>query len=124
MGWDGIIGLNFVASNLRRRVSGQQELPDQPPSPPSAETSAPPLPRWMQRLSLVIFVIFCIELGMLLLVLPWTRIWTENSLFSQYPTLKAFALNDFIRGVISGLGLVDIWIGIWEAVRYREVRRH
>jgi hypothetical protein len=69
---------------------------------------------------LVVFVLFCLEIGILLTVLPWTRIWTENSLLSGFPQLQDFLRNDFIRGLITGLGLVDIWMGIAEAVRYRE----
>ena len=75
---------------------------------------------WLHRLSLIIFVIFCIELGMLLTVLPWTRVWTDNSLLASHPSWRAFVQDDFVRGVVTGLGLVDIWIGIWEAVHYRE----
>jgi hypothetical protein len=75
---------------------------------------------WLHRASLVIFVIFCIELGMLLAVLPWTRIWTDNSLIAAHPTWRALAQNNFVRGVITGLGLVDVWLGIWEAVHYRD----
>jgi hypothetical protein len=75
---------------------------------------------WLHRLSLVIFVIFCIELGMLLTVLPWTRIWTDNSLLTAHPAWRAVVQDNFVRGVVTGLGLIDIWIGIWEAVHYRE----
>ncbi len=75
---------------------------------------------WVQRISLVVFVVFCIELGMLLAVLPWTRVWTENSLLLGRPALRAIAHLNFVRGLVSGLGLIDIWIGIWEAVHYRE----
>ena len=75
---------------------------------------------WVHRLSLVIFVIFCIELGMLLCVLPWTRVWTENSLLGAHPSWGAILQDNFVRGVISGLGLIDVWIGVWEAVHYRD----
>ena len=79
------------------------------------------LPRlWVARLWLVIFVLFCLEVGIILTVLPWTRIWTENSLLLGHSELRAFLLQNFVRGLISGLGLVDIWMGIAEAVRYRE----
>jgi hypothetical protein len=27
-----------------------------------------------------------------------------------------------VKGVITGIGLIDIWIGIWEAVHYRDQR--
>lgn len=75
---------------------------------------------WLHRVSLVIFVMFCIELGLLLTALPWTRVWTDNSLLALHPTLGAFLRDNFVRGVISGLGLIDVWIGIWEAVHYHD----
>ena len=36
--------------------------------------------RWLQRVWLVVFVLFCLEIGILLTVLPWTSLWTSNSL--------------------------------------------
>lgn len=85
----------------------------------------PPPPRkrphlWLQRIWLVVFVLFCLEVGILLTVLPWTRIWTDNSLLLGFPQIREFLMQDFVRGLISGLGLVDIWMGVAEAVRYRE----
>ncbi len=75
---------------------------------------------WLHRLSLVIYVIFCIELGMLLTVLPWTKLWTDNALLAAYPSWRVMVQGNFVRGLITGLGLVDVWIGIWEAVHYRD----
>jgi hypothetical protein len=78
---------------------------------------------WVHRLSLVVLVVFCIELGMLLAILPWTRVWTENTLLVSYPALGAFMHNNFARGAITGLGLVDMWIGVWEAIHYSDPGR-
>lgn len=61
---------------------------------------------------------------MLLLVLPWTSWWLNNSLVAGHSHLEALANNDFVRGAVSGLGLVDIWLAISEALRYREERAH
>ncbi len=69
---------------------------------------------------LIIFVVFCMEVGIMLAVLPWKQIWTSNPLVLQYPALRAFLGNHFVRGLFSGLGLIDLWIGIWEAVHYAE----
>lgn len=80
----------------------------------------PRMSRWTQRIFLVIFVIFCIELGMLLVVLPWLPVWTSNGLLARFPGLRELAAHNFVRGAMSGMGLLDIWIGIWEAVHYRE----
>jgi len=80
--------------------------------------------RWLQRLWLVVFVLFCLEVGIVLTVLPWTRLWTENSLLLGFPAVKVFMNHNFVRGLVSGLGLVDIWMGVVEAVTYRENSRN
>lgn len=114
----------------RKGLSPEAAEPIQPVVVPIEKTvteGAPPanqpVPRyvvWSHRLSLVVLVVFCIELGMLLAILPWTTVWNQNSFVVAYPTLKAFVQNNFVRGIATGLGLVDIWIGIWEAVHYRD----
>ncbi len=72
------------------------------------------------RLYLLIKVVFCIELGMLLVIIPWQRVWTENTLLVGWPAVRDFLAMDFVRGAVTGLGLLDIWIGLWEAVHYRD----
>ena len=80
-------------------------------------------PVWLQRLSLFVLVLFCVYLGVLVLVLPWwTRLWDHNAFIQARPTLAAILHNGAVRGMISGLGLLDIWIGISEAVNYRDYR--
>jgi len=82
-----------------------------------------PSRRWLQRLWLVVFVLFCLEVGIILTVLPWTRLWTDNSLLISFPSVKEFLNYNFVRGLVSGLGLIDIWMGVVEAVTYRESSR-
>lgn len=95
-------------------------LPDPALNPSSTSSRTRGLNLWIQRLKLGIEVVFFIELGMILLVIPWTPLWTQNSLLSGYPTLQMVADHGFLRGTISGLGLINIWIGISDAVHYRE----
>ena len=75
---------------------------------------------WARRISVVVLVLFCLELGLVLLVLPWTRLWVDNNLLLNHPGARSLAGNTFVRGIFSGLGLLDLWIGIWEAITYRE----
>ncbi len=88
-------------------------------APPAA---APPL--WLLRVWVVIRVAFLIELGMVVVVLPWTRAWTENTLLLAYPAIRLFLQNYFVRGLISGLGFINIGLGIWEALSYKEPGRN
>lgn len=78
------------------------------------------LPIWMQRLFLVIFVILCIEVGLVMVAVPWLPVWSDNGLLMNLPQVKTFLRLGFVRGIVSGVGLLDIWIGIWEAVHYRD----
>jgi hypothetical protein len=75
---------------------------------------------WMHRLSVFLFVLISAVAGVLLIILPWTSQWTDNTLFLSYPGLRVVISSGFFRGVCSGLGLLDIWIGFWEALHYHE----
>jgi hypothetical protein len=89
----------------------------------SGEGSKKTTPVWLQRLSLFVLVLFCVYLGVLVMVLPWwTRVWDQNMFIQARPWLAAILHNGAVRGIISGLGLLDIWIGISEAVHYRDYR--
>jgi hypothetical protein len=50
------------------------------------------------------------------------RIWDHNLYMQAHPRFNSFLHNGAVRGIISGIGLLDIWIGISEAVHYRDYR--
>src|SRR5438270_11116421 len=80
-------------------------------------------PVWLQRLSLFVLVLFCVYLGVLVMILPWwRRVWDDNLWIQSRPALASILHLGAVRGIISGLGLLDIWIGISEAVHYRDHR--
>src|SRR3954470_20108578 len=82
-------------------------------------TDAPPV--WLARCMMVVFVAFCVEVGLVLIAVPWLpHLWHENTLLASYPAVRAFIAHDFVRGVTSGIGILDIWLGIYEAVHYRD----
>jgi hypothetical protein len=66
------------------------------------------------------FVFVCAVAGVLLVILPWRPEWTENRLLLAYPAVRDFISDGFVRGICSGLGILDIWIGFWEAIHYHE----
>ena len=78
---------------------------------------------WAHRLSILSFVFLCAVVGVLLVILPWRPEWTDNHLLAGSPQFQAFLSQGFVRGLCSGLGVLDIWIGFWEAVHYHEEKR-
>ncbi len=81
-------------------------------------------PVWLQRVSLVVLVIFCFYIGVLMAVLPWWgRYWEHNGWLLAHPVLRNVLQRGWVRGIISGMGLLDMWIGISEMAHYRDYRR-
>lgn len=62
----------------------------------------------------LILVAFFVEVGLLLIVLPWSSLWERNYFLSLLPMLQPLAANDFVRGGVSGLGIVNLFAGLAE----------
>jgi len=75
---------------------------------------------WLRRLGVLLFVFLCATLGVMLMILPWRPEWSDNSLLFSYPAIHEIVCSGFARGIVTGLGLINVWMGFWEAIRYRE----
>lgn len=75
---------------------------------------------WLLRIRALLFVTLCATFGVLLLILPWTPKWTDNPLLLSLPQLRAIVSSGFVRGLATGLGVLDLWLGFWEAIHYHE----
>ena len=53
--------------------------------------------------------------GVILVVAPWTTLWDSNYLLNAHPLARQLVLSSFTRGSVTGLGLVNIAIAVWEA---------
>jgi hypothetical protein len=104
----------------------QETLPELHPPSRGASAGADaqaPAPVWLQRISLVVLVLFCFYIGGLMAFLPWSpRYWDQNGWIVAHPALDAVLQQGWVRGLISGIGLIDIWIGLSELLHYRDFR--
>jgi hypothetical protein len=66
----------------------------------------------MNRVLRAILVVLCFEMGALLLYLPWTAFWEQNYFLIHFPTLMPLLLHPSFRGMVSGLGVLDIILAI------------
>jgi hypothetical protein len=91
---------------------------------PVANSTSRPSPSvarvWLRRIGVLLFVFLCATLGVMLMILPWRPEWSDNPLLLSYPMLRAVIASGFARGVSTGLGVLNVWIGFWEAIQYRE----
>ena len=57
---------------------------------------------------------FFFEAGLVLLIVPWSVYWEQNYFVQAMPAVQTFLNNDFVRGAVSGLGLVNLMAGLVE----------
>jgi hypothetical protein len=87
----------------------------------SASASRPSAARlWLRRIGMLMFVFLCATIGVMLMILPWRPEWSDNPLLLPYPVIRALVASGFARGLATGLGVLNVWIGFWEAIRYHE----
>jgi len=70
------------------------------------------------RLLGLMFVMFCFEVGVFLIVFPWLGIWENNTIPATIaPWLADLWGNPYFRGALSGIGVVNVYISFAEMVR-------
>jgi hypothetical protein len=80
------------------------------------------IPRWLERAELFLRVLLRLYIGLAVCLAPWVHaFWDQNPLFTRFPAIGAYAANGALRGIISGLGLLNLWIAFRDAIRYRDV---
>ena len=90
------------------------------PNPVGQIEQAPAAPyRWYHRVTALLFIVFCLEIGVVLLVFPWSEYWDNNFFTTWTPKLRDFWESSYVRGGVSGLGVVNVFISFTELFRLR-----
>ncbi len=84
------------------------------------------------KITIIFFILICFEIGILLVVLPWLSYpsWSENHLLLMVAeklhltSLVRFITSGYVRGAVTGLGLLNIWIGINEIINFRKTVKY
>jgi hypothetical protein len=96
-------------------------LADTPASSTAHKHGSQRIPRWLERAELFLRVLLRLYIGLAVCLAPWFRaFWDQNPIFVQFPSVGAYAANGAVRGIISGLGLLNLWIAFRDAIRHRD----
>lgn len=79
--------------------------------------------RWYHKAAALLFAFFCFEIGVFLLLFPWMELWQRNYFSSPGRGWYELWSSPYLRGAISGLGLVNIGIAFSELLRLRRFFR-
>jgi hypothetical protein len=92
-----------------------------PPHPRDFALAARARPRfglgWFWQ---VLYILYCLEVGVFLLFLPWMSLWDTNYLVYLYPKLRPILANPYLKGAVLGLGIVNVLIGIQEIAQFKK----
>jgi hypothetical protein len=78
-----------------------------------------PQPRIIEWIWKIIGILYWLEVGLLLLYLPWSDFWENNYLLYLYPQMRPVIANSYFKGFVLGLGIVNILIGINEVAQIK-----
>lgn len=70
----------------------------------------------------MVYVALFLEVGLLLIVLPWSTFWERNYFVYAWPALRPVLMNHFVRGAVTGLGFVNLFAGFAELAPVFAVR--
>lgn len=67
-----------------------------------------------------LYVVIAIEVGLLLLTLPWSPVW-DQGVVAMITTGRwhLALLSPYARGGVSGLGLLNLWAAAGEITHFR-----
>ncbi|HEX3558578.1 MAG TPA: hypothetical protein VHU19_05215 [Pyrinomonadaceae bacterium] len=86
------------------------------------------------RLTVIFFIVLCLEAGVCLTVLPWWQPWGMGGWGDNYflvfaaqkigsPGLLRAVASGWVRGAVTGLGLLNLAMAFWEIFHFRETVR-
>ncbi len=83
------------------------------------------------RLTVIFFIIVCLEAGVALTLLPWMNFgglgdWGDNRLLALavettgLPIIQSTVASSWFRGAVSGLGVLNLFIAFWEIANFKK----
>jgi hypothetical protein len=63
----------------------------------------------------LIFIAYFLEVGVVLIVAPWSTFWDRNY-FTALIHAQPVLLSPYVRGAISGVGVVTFVIGLMDLI--------
>jgi hypothetical protein len=59
---------------------------------------------------------YLVEAGLVLMVGPWTGLWDRNYFAQAWPWLGALMSNPYLRGAVTGIGVITVASGVRDLV--------
>jgi hypothetical protein len=88
------------------------------------------------KLSVIFYIILCLEIGIVLTLLPWIpqgflglSDWGNNYFLlyaarkTGFYTLQSVVASGWVRGAVTGLGVLNLGMAFWEIFHFKQTLR-
>ncbi len=86
------------------------------------------------RLTVIFYILLCMEAGVFLTLLPWWQPWGMGDWGDNFflvmvaqktgmPALQRAVASGWVRGAVTGLGLLNLAMAFWEMFHFRDTVR-
>ena len=79
------------------------------------------------KITVIIYILICFEVGILLLILPWYSTFWDENFFLYYVTDKLNAewvpwlmTSGYAKGLVTGIGVLNILAGLLDVFKFRQ----
>lgn len=83
------------------------------------------------KLTVIFFILLCLLIGSYLILLPWVSFgmigdWGDNFLLAfvsekaNLPVLQRTVASGWVRGAVTGLGILNLVIAFWEIAHFNQ----
>jgi len=77
-----------------------------------------------ERIRTLVYLFYLFEVGLFLLLVPWSSLWEGNYFVSELPQIRVLCMNPFLRGAVSAVGFLHLVAGACDSLAFiREERR-
>ena len=75
------------------------------------------------RLRALVYLFYLFEVGIFLLLVPWSSVWEGNYFVTRLPLFRELCLSPFARGAISGVGILHLLVGAIDSLTFIRLER-
>jgi hypothetical protein len=96
------------------------------------------IPPWLVRAEMFLRLFLLMFISLVIIIAPWSGdivrwsgdllwffptwryLWDQNALIQYFPVIAHYSFNGAVRGMVSGLGLLNLWIAFHDALHHRD----
>jgi hypothetical protein len=111
--------------------SASGPAPEMRPPQPATRPAQQRIPPWLASTEIFLREFLLMFISLVIIIAPWSGellwflprsrfLWDQNALIQYFPAIAHYSSTGAVRGIVSGLGLLNLWYAFHDAFRRRD----